>query len=59
MNQGDWISMKDQEPAIKDLPFLTLDGRHLELWSDSDWFDELSEKERLAHEFWLPVKLPK
>ncbi len=51
----DWINIKDQEPTIKDLPFATCLDNKWEFWEDSDWFQELSEKERLEHEYWLPL----
>lgn len=56
-----WISIKDREPEIKDLPFVTRmilpsGGREYELWEDSDWFDELDEADRLGHDFWFPLQ---
>ena len=54
-----WIKQSDQEPTEKDLPFLTWDGYDYEFWEDVDWFDELTEKERLMWTHWIPLQPPK
>lgn len=50
-----WESM-ELEPTMKDLPFLTRKktkfGYSYDLWEDTDWFDELTDKDRLEWEDW-------
>ena len=53
----EWISLKDRTPEIKDLPFVTKEGENFELWDDSDWFCELTEKEQLEWDYFLPLKV--
>jgi hypothetical protein len=57
-----WIKQSEQEPTEDDLPFITymsdFGADQFELWEDSDWFQELSESERLEWEQWAPVKAP-
>ena len=55
----DWIKQSDREPTMDDMPFLTHDGDHVDLWDDSDWFFELSERERLSWIYWMPITKPK
>lgn len=57
-SNNDWVNIKDREPTIKDLPFVTYLNKVWELWEDSDWFQELSENERLEHKCWLPLTKP-
>lgn len=59
--QWDWISMKDQMPTIKDLPFITYDDLRdsYDLWDDSDWFHELELEEQLHYTKWISIQKPK
>jgi len=59
-NQSRWIKMSDREPTIKDLPFVTYEeiSEDIELWEDSDWFQELGEEERLQYTHWMPITKP-
>lgn len=55
LEQG-WNLMKNGQPEEKDLPFVTYDGvNHVELWDDTDWFFELTDKEKLTHLYWKRV----
>lgn len=52
-----WYSMSEKEPAIADLPFVTFSYIYgHEFWEDSDWFQELTEKERLERTEWLTLE---
>lgn len=66
-----WIKQSDREPTMKDLPFITF-GKKLshfpksralqevrDIWEDSDWFQELTEVERLEWVYWQPFVSPK
>ena len=58
----EWIKMSEQEPIIKDLPFIAFDGdmyNKYEVFEDSDWFEELTEKDRLEYSHWMPITNPK
>jgi hypothetical protein len=55
LTESVWISMRT-DPEIKDLPFITKQGKNYELWEDSDWFEELSDKERLDWDGWVSLK---
>lgn len=54
-NVPKWESM-ELEPTMKDVPFLTRKetkfGYSYDLWEDTDWFAELSDKERLSWQHW-------
>lgn len=54
-NESQWISIKEERlPEFKDLPFITKGaGGEFELWEDTDWFDELTEKEQLEWESFM------
>ena len=54
-----WISLKDKEPDIKDLPFITYNviRYESEIWDDVDWFSELTDEDKSDWTHWL--KLPK
>jgi len=65
----DWINQEKLEPTTKDLPFLTY-GQKLkaapeilfdvyEFWEDVDWFQEISEEERLSWKYWKRINPPK
>ncbi len=64
-----WIKQSDQEPTTKDLPFMTYGMKieaapnmyfnEYEIWEDSDWFQELTENERLSWVFWRKLDPPK
>ena len=54
-----WIKQSDQEPTMNDMPFVTHDGTHTDLWDDTDFFFELTEKERLSWTWWMKLEKPK
>lgn len=57
----EWIKMADQEPEIEDLPFVTFKKelhKVYELWEDTDWHSELTEKDRLEWTHWCKVRGP-
>jgi len=54
-----WISIKDKEPVWDDIPFITYDKYGtFDVWEDTDWFQELSEKDRLEHTHWAKITKP-
>lgn len=55
-----WIKFIDQEPEINDLPFVTSDNmRLLDVWEDTDFFDELTDDDRGTFVWWMSlIKVP-
>jgi len=53
-----WIKQSDREPTIKDLPFVTFDGKDYELWEDSDWFSELTDDDKAEYPEFMPLEPP-
>lgn len=53
-----WIPMTI-EPVFKDLPFVTYNKNGFEFWEDTDWFNELTEKDRLSWSHWARIRKPK
>ena len=52
-----WQDMNKWEPEIKHLPFVTFDkDGNYELWEDSDWFQELTDKDKSKYVKWISVK---
>jgi len=53
------IKLTDRKPEYKDLPFLTFKEGKWDFWEDTDWFDELTEKEHMIFDYWYPLKQEK
>lgn len=70
MRKEDWILMEDRQPDHKDVPFLTMHYKlsrfpesgvtfeYVNLWDDSDWFEELTDEERSMWKYWMPIVDP-
>lgn len=54
----EWILISNRLPTFDDLPFVTVetDGKTIELWEDSDFFQELTENEQLDFKAFAIIK---
>lgn len=54
-----WTKMSERKPELEDIPFITAEKRSThtvyDFWDDTDWFDELSEKEYNEWDYWMNV----